>query len=109
MQGVDLKTCFHHAGREAVVRCPACSRFFCRECVTEHERRMLCSGCLHRLKEGGRKARRRSGYYLSLTLQGMLGFIILWGAFYLVGRMLLVIPDTFHEGTIWESNFRDPS
>jgi hypothetical protein len=109
MHAPQLKTCFHHPGREAVVRCPECGRFFCRECVTEHDHRMLCSGCLHTLNGRRPSARRRSGYFLALSLQGLLGFILLWGAFYLVGRMLLVVPDSFHEGTIWESSFREPS
>ena len=41
--------CYHHHGREAVVRCPECGRFYCRECVTEHDDRMLCSRCLEQI------------------------------------------------------------
>lgn len=39
------KRCFNHAEREATARCPVCTRDFCRECVTEHDHRMLCRSC----------------------------------------------------------------
>ena len=35
--------------REAVARCPECTQFFCRECITEHDDRVLCSACLKKL------------------------------------------------------------
>lgn len=38
--------CWNHESREAVCRCPGCSRGFCRECVAEHEGRLLCAACL---------------------------------------------------------------
>jgi len=38
--------CWNHEDREAACRCPGCGRPFCRECVTEHEARLLCSKCL---------------------------------------------------------------
>ena len=38
--------CWNHAAREAVCRCPGCARFFCRECVTEHDARLLCASCV---------------------------------------------------------------
>jgi len=41
--------CWNHANREAVCRCPECGRPFCRECVTEHEARLLCAVCLQAL------------------------------------------------------------
>jgi hypothetical protein len=40
--------CWNHETREAVCRCPACSRPYCRECVTEHEGRLLCAPCLRK-------------------------------------------------------------
>ncbi len=36
-----------------------------------------------------------------MVMQGTFGFLLLWYAFYLVGLMLLSIPDAFHNGTIW--------
>src|SRR6266576_2922250 len=40
--------CWNHEAREAVCRCPGCARPFCRECVTEHEARLLCAQCLRK-------------------------------------------------------------
>ena len=41
--------CWNHETREAVCRCPGCARSYCRECVTEHEARLLCSACLRKV------------------------------------------------------------
>ena len=38
--------CWNHEAREAACRCPACGRSYCRECVSEHEGRLLCAACL---------------------------------------------------------------
>ena len=105
MDILSFQRCYHHHLREAVVRCPQCRRYFCRECVTEHEDRMLCSACLGQLTGPERAA---SGHWtgsLVVGLQGVLGFAILWYVFYLVGVMLLAIPHAFHEGTIWQGDW----
>jgi hypothetical protein len=93
--------CYHHADREAVVRCPACRRFYCRECVTEHDDRMLCSSCLAQLAAAASAKGRGRFRRLVVPLQGILGFMLLWYAFFLMGQVLLAIPHSFHEGTIW--------
>ncbi len=36
-----------------------------------------------------------------MLVQGGFGYLLIWYAFYLVGLMLLSIPDNFHEGTMW--------
>ena len=102
---VANQRCYHHHQREAVVCCPECRRFFCRECVTEHDERMLCSNCLSRLAGKDRKPVRRWVQSLLLAGQGLFGFVLLWYAFYLVGLTLLAIPHAFHEGTIWASGW----
>ncbi len=56
MSALADQRCFHHASREAVVRCPECRRFFCRECVIEHRGRMVCSECIE--KETGPEGER---------------------------------------------------
>lgn len=105
MNDLTHQRCYHHRQREAVVRCPECGRYFCRECVTEHDQRMLCSQCLARLSQDRKRRSRRWVGALIMLFQGGLGFLILWYAFYLVGLFLLAIPDTFHEGTIWEAQW----
>ncbi len=51
--------CQFHALREAVARCPECQRYFCRECVTEHDERLLCASCLRKLLERSSPDKRR--------------------------------------------------
>jgi hypothetical protein len=97
--------CCNHPQREAVVRCPECRRFFCRECVTEHDDRMLCSPCLGRLTVRSQKPGRKWLQGLLPAVQGLFGFFLIWYLFYLVGLFLLTIPQAFHEGTIWQSGW----
>jgi len=99
--------CLNHEFREAVARCPECKRFFCRECVTEHEDRVLCAACLKKRVKGA--ARRRFRFAVMLVSgQCLLGILTAWLFFYFVGRILLAIPDSFHEGTVWKGSFMDP-
>ena len=99
---LSQQRCYHHREREAVVRCPECGRYYCRECVTEHDQRMLCSACLVQWKQGRPLVVGPWLGRLILVAQGSLGFLLIWYAFYLIGLMLLAIPDAFHEGTIWD-------
>lgn len=98
--------CVRHADREAAARCPACGRFFCRECVTEHDGRLLCASCIHSLQARAEAPRR-------ITLRSLLrpagaaaaaaaGFLLLWGFYALAGVILSAIPHTFHDSTAFE-------
>jgi len=96
--------CFNHQRREAVARCPECGRYFCRECVTEHDDRVLCTNCLKKTFE--------KSLFKSLpfgSLQGLLRFfsgtMIAWIFFYYLGRILLSLPSSFHEGEIWSKGW----
>lgn len=96
MTEVARLRCFNHGNREAVARCPVCARTFCRECVTEHEDRIICAQCLAALGRRGSGKRART----ALIFQGVLSlasFIFLWAFFYYLGRFLLSVPSTFHE------------
>ena len=96
--------CYNHQRREAVARCPECGRFFCRECVTEHEDRVLCTACLRkRLKTGTVGS---FGFTILFKIgQLSLGIFLAWLFFYYVGRMLMAMPADFHEGTLWQANW----
>ena len=98
--------CLNHSLREAVARCPECQRYFCRECVTEHDDRLICAACLKKLS---RPAAARRVRWAGLLLAGefVVGILTAWLFFYAVGRNLLAIPDSFHEGTVWKSRFVD--
>lgn len=97
-----LERCFNHEFREAASRCPICLRYFCRECVTEHDDRVLCAECLKKLV--ARETVRTSAF--RRVRQGLLpiaGLLMAWLFFYALGRTLLLIPSAVHDGTRWES------
>ena len=102
MAALAQEKCFNHRDREAVARCPPCGRFFCRECVTEHDGQVVCAGCLRGMARGGerRRARWQSG---RLVVAAALGLVVAWLSFHAVGRLLLLLPESFHEGTLWHA------
>jgi len=95
--------CFNHAVREAVARCPQCRRFYCRECITEHEDRVLCAACLKGLAQTQIHGRLRLHGIVRLV-QVVAGLFIAWMFFYVLGRGLVLVPTAFHEGTVWEAS-----
>jgi hypothetical protein len=100
MTNIADQRCFNHARREAVAVCPECKRFFCRECITEHDDRVLCAVCLNTLRKPSLPKRSRFTGLFRFA-QFTLGFFTIWLFFYYFGRMLLSIPSSFHEGTLW--------
>ncbi|TVR49484.1 MAG: rhomboid family protein [Puniceicoccaceae bacterium] len=94
--------CFQHAERPAVARCPACERFYCRECVTEHGGRMICRNCLKDHLDAatstGPSWRRAAGAW---ALAG-LGWCWMVLIFYWLGQILIRIPSSFHNGVFLE-------
>lgn len=98
MSGRLQEQCFHHREREAVARCPECRRFFCRECVTEHDERVICATCLNSAK--GDSAKRGIAWsYLTTPLQFTAGLLLAWLLFYGLGQILVAIPADFHAGS----------
>jgi uncharacterized paraquat-inducible protein A len=100
MEALDQKRCLHHPAREAVARCPECSHFFCRECIVEHDDRVICAQCLKKLAAKPRKTRARLAVAGHLCVAAG-GFLAAWFYFFSLGRMLLLIPASFHDGTLW--------
>jgi len=100
-RALSQQRCFNHAEREAAARCPECGRCFCRECVTEHDDRLLCAACLRSL---ARPPLFKPPVFAGLLRlgQGSLGLVIAWFFFYLLAELLLAIPSSFHEGTLWK-------
>ena len=100
MEGLAKQRCLNHAAREAVARCPSCSQYYCRECVTEHENKIICAACLSSItaQDAGDSRKR---FRVTAILQFTLAILILWIFFFMMGRSLLALPDSFHEGTIW--------
>ena len=103
---LSLQRCLHHAEREAVARCPECRRFFCRECIVEHEDRVICAGCLARLTATPVSGARGSRLRAVLPLSGVVaGVFVAWLSFYFIGRMLLAIPSDFHASKLWKNDW----
>jgi hypothetical protein len=104
MPALASQRCLNHLSREAVARCPECGLFFCRECITEHDDRMICAACLKKLalKEAGRP---RTRLNLWPAVQGAGGLFIAWFIFYVIGRLLLAIPDEFHDDALWKTRW----
>ena len=98
MAELRTRRCFHHPAREAAARCPACGRFYCHECIAEHEERVLCADCLAR-ETGSKGGRRRA--HLGLTVRAVIGLLMVWFLLYGMGRVLLALPSAFHDGHMW--------
>jgi len=106
MPDLTHERCFNHAAREAVARCPECGHCFCRECITEHDDRVVCAACLKRLTHKPLTKRPAFVHFLRLA-QVAFGILIAWFFFFVIGESLLKLPDSFHEGTLWQANGPD--
>ena len=82
--------------REAVARCPSCRRHYCRECVTEHDHKLLCASCIAALTSSSEVQEQRRWPILP-TVQLSASVFVLWVSFYMVGQALLSIPAEFHD------------
>jgi hypothetical protein len=85
------------------VRCPSCQRFFCRECSTEHDGRLLCTECLRTLTVAAAGAKDRSGVRNVLSIAGWIaaalgGLLFAWMIFFYLGGVLARVPFDFHTG-----------
>jgi hypothetical protein len=76
--GAIQNRCWNHEDREAVCRCPACGRPFCRECVTEHRARLLCAACL---EKAARRSSTGRGRRLFPALMLLAGLLLSWACF----------------------------
>jgi len=99
---IAYQRCFVHGNREAAARCPVCGRYYCRECVTEHESRVLCAACIEKLLADSKKTQPRLSAAKPL-LQFLAALLVLWMSFYLLGYAQSRIPASTHELTLWRS------
>jgi hypothetical protein len=96
MASLALQRCLNHSAREAVARCPECGQFYCRECITEHDERVICASCLHKLVQAVEKPVRRR-WNLWPIFQSAAGVVVAFLVFYSAARMLVVLPEKFIE------------
>lgn len=107
MNSITLQRCAHHPDREAAARCPECGRFFCRECITEHDERVICADCLAKLSQPAAPGPGRNFAPVLRLFQCGAAILTAWVFFYLVGRVLLSIPAAIHEGTLWQMETKE--
>lgn len=103
MSSVTRQRCLHHPLREAVARCVECHQSFCRECITEHDDRIVCSNCLKLIAQHTPASRWR-WQRLIAPFQVAFGVMVAWLFFYFAGRVFVSIPTRYHEGTVWSEN-----
>ena len=72
--------CLRHPERPAVARCRSCGRSFCRECVVEHGRRLVCADCLRKESSPAPAAARRFAW--ASVVQWVVAAAVLWLVFY---------------------------
>jgi hypothetical protein len=102
MTAVAHQRCLHHPEREAVARCPECGQFFCRECITEHDERVICAACLKKLAQAeARPARSSWDVWPAVQIVG--GLAVAWAVFYYAGETLLDLPAEFHDDQLWQA------
>ena len=104
MPDLTHQRCFNHMLREAVARCPECDRFFCRECITEHADQVLCASCLSKRLQPAAQGSHRFQWIFRCA-HFFLGLIILYVIFYYLSQVLLALPTSFHEGTLWQTGW----
>ncbi len=100
MEQPNQSRCKNHALRGAVAKCMSCLGFFCRECVVEHDGRMLCKHCLDQHRDAGQSVQNRPLLRMlcnSALLCVSVLFCYLY--FYLIGRSLMSIAQTFYDST----------
>jgi len=102
---LTFQRCLHHPQREAVARCLQCTRFFCRECIVEHEARVICAGCLARIASAPATAPKWRLRALLPASGAGAGLLIAWLVFYFLGRALLEVPDDFHASKLWKADW----
>lgn len=96
--------CWNHESREAVCRCPQCGHSFCRECVTEHDSRLLCAACLNLLSRARQsdRAKRHGLRRLVSVAMALSGIVIAWLVFFGAGEAMLTLA-VRAEQTSWQN------
>jgi len=87
--------CWNHEAREAVCRCPECGRSYCRECVTEHEARLLCAACIVKIQSPAGAPKRRS----FTALLALTGIVVAFLFFYGAGEALILITNRMEQSS----------
>ena len=101
-EGLAKTLCAIHPARPASARCPNCRKFYCSECITEHEGKMSCASCLRLSMESVPESKRKLRLPIAPLVQLVLAIAVCWVVFYFFAQFLVDVPDNFHDGTVWE-------
>jgi uncharacterized paraquat-inducible protein A len=93
------RRCRNHMERQAACRCPGCGFDFCRECVTEHDERLLCSRCIATLTAASAAQTSR----WSSAALGVVGIVAAWIFFFLAGELVSSALGPQHEVRVWHA------
>lgn len=87
--------CFVHPSREAVSLCLDCHHAYCRECVVDHDGRLICAACLARLRAPLARGNRTLRKIVS-AMSTALAILLCWILFYMFGRLLMMAEPARH-------------
>lgn len=93
--------CYNHPAREAVAICTVTGNPFCRECIVEHEGKMVSAEIVAQCLPVAEEAKSSWRGAALRALLSALALLLLAYGFYLLGRILLAMPNRFHEGVLW--------
>jgi hypothetical protein len=93
MSTLAQQRCLRHDLREAAGRCPSCRRFYCRECLTEHNHRLLCVTCLAKLQPATAPPARRA-WRLDYAYP-LAGLLFAFTLFYWLAQTLILASSDF--------------
>lgn len=102
MKNLNATKCFFHGTREAEARCPTCGHFYCRECVTFFDGKLVCSSCIAKSNPETKPVQKSSFRKIVSFLPLSFYFFLLWVVFYLVGYRLMQVWADTHNQNVWE-------
>lgn len=100
-EDLSQRRCSVYPDRPAVARCPECRDYFSRECIVEHEGRLICATCIGKLTRADAAAGKEGWLPAVPAMQVALAGAAVWLLYYALARLLILIPSEFHEGSIW--------
>jgi hypothetical protein len=67
---------------------------------------VICAACLRKVAQA-RPLQRRAFASVVRAGECLLGLVVVWFFFYLIGEGLLALPTSFHESTVWKVHWWD--
>ena len=83
-------SCVTHADRLSVARCPSCRQFYCSECITEHEGRMICAACLELKSVKPVRVEKVRSFPLAAILQCLVATAVILLVFYFFAQIMSI-------------------